>query len=275
MSAVRFTGSSVRRVEDRRLLTGEATVPGRSCAPPAALTSGSSGARTPGPRSVGIDASAARAMPGVIAVLTAAELDARVPELVPVAADGLHAPAHRALARTDARFVGDPVAVVVADSPEAAAEDAAELVDVRYDVAPAVVDMDDARHPGRSPGLAGPGHQCDAPPAPRGRRAPTRRWRAPPSWCGSDSSSTGSPMRRWSAGGCIARVDAESGLLDVVTGHQSPHDLRHPVGGGARPGPGRVRVRCAGHGRFVRAEERAEPGGRRGGRGCDCCSAGR
>jgi carbon-monoxide dehydrogenase large subunit len=83
-----------------------------------------------------IDASEAAAMPGVVAVFSAADLDLpAVPAFM-----RLHELCSRpALARATVNFVGEPVAVVVAATkPEAV--DASELVVVDYDPLPAVVD---------------------------------------------------------------------------------------------------------------------------------------
>ena len=77
----------------------------------------------------GVDTRAAAAVPGVKAVY----LGAALPE-----AD--------LLAESEVFYAGEPVAVVVADDP-AVAEDAAELVEVEYDVLPAVVDAEAAMRP--------------------------------------------------------------------------------------------------------------------------------
>src|SRR5579871_383774 len=99
-----------------------------------------------------IDAAAARAMPGVRGVFTAADLDAdgigTLPCIAQVATVGpMIVPPRPALARGRVRHVGDPVALVVADTP-AAARDAAEAVAVAYRVLPAVVDAAAAVAPG-------------------------------------------------------------------------------------------------------------------------------
>jgi CO/xanthine dehydrogenase Mo-binding subunit len=89
-------------------------------------------------RIAAIEASAALATPGVVAVLRAADL--------PIAATGrdrLTVP----LARSEVVFAGQPVALVVADS-EAAAEDGAELVEVRLEPLPVVLEPEDAMDPG-------------------------------------------------------------------------------------------------------------------------------
>jgi CO/xanthine dehydrogenase Mo-binding subunit len=86
----------------------------------------------------GIDIGDALGLPGVVAVLTADDL--------PVATEGTGR-SHEPLAREEVVFAGQPVAIVVAES-EAAAEDAAEAVVVRYHPLEAVVDLTDAMAPG-------------------------------------------------------------------------------------------------------------------------------
>src|SRR5690606_18043063 len=87
-----------------------------------------------------IDTSAASAMPGVVAVLTADDL----PESMPAVVRSLDEVTRRPLlARDRVRHVGDPVAVVVAES-EREAIDAADAVWVEYDVLPAVASLDAA-----------------------------------------------------------------------------------------------------------------------------------
>ncbi|MBA2519041.1 MAG: molybdopterin-dependent oxidoreductase, partial [Chloroflexia bacterium] len=82
-------------------------------------------------RILGIDTGAARAHPGVIDILTAAD--------VPFNAFGLIDHDQPVLCASKVRFYGDKVAVVVAETPEAAAAGAA-LVDVAYDDLPAATD---------------------------------------------------------------------------------------------------------------------------------------
>jgi aerobic carbon-monoxide dehydrogenase large subunit len=90
-----------------------------------------------------IDGSAALAAPGVQAVYTAADL-ADLPSIEPLMAGLVNATMTRPLLATDkVRFVGEPVAAVVTEHPYQG-EDAVELVDVDYDLLPAVVDFDDA-----------------------------------------------------------------------------------------------------------------------------------
>jgi CO/xanthine dehydrogenase Mo-binding subunit len=86
----------------------------------------------------GIDASAALAVPGVVAVLTAADL-----RIAGVEDMRMFEP----LAREEALFAGHPVALVVAET-EAAAEDAVGLVMVDVERMPVVADLDAAMEPG-------------------------------------------------------------------------------------------------------------------------------
>lgn len=100
-------------------------------------------------RLVGVDVLGARAAAGVADVFTAADIgDVRIPIRLPFAEtpsanEHLQPP----LARDAVRYVGEPIAVVVAESA-AAAEDAAELVVPHIDVEPAVVDVVEAERAG-------------------------------------------------------------------------------------------------------------------------------
>ena len=94
-----------------------------------------------------IDTAAASAMPGVVAVFTAADLG--MPRFFPFGAALNDATARPPLADDKARFVGDPVAVVAART-KAEAVDAVDAVDVEWDPLPAAVDMEAALAPGAS-----------------------------------------------------------------------------------------------------------------------------
>ena len=105
----------------------------------------------------GIDTSEALAAPGVVAVLTAQDMG---PDPVPLFAQINDRVDRQALAVDRVRFVGDPVALVVART-RAHAVDAAELVVVDYDELPPVVDMEEAlaedaplQHPGLGTNVA-------------------------------------------------------------------------------------------------------------------------
>ena len=91
-----------------------------------------------------VDTAAARRAPGVAAVLAGRDLAGVVEPLAPrLDASGFTPTIWHALAPSRVRFVGEPIAVVVADTAYAAA-DAGELVRVDYDVLPVVATIDAA-----------------------------------------------------------------------------------------------------------------------------------
>jgi carbon-monoxide dehydrogenase large subunit len=100
--------------------------------------------RSPHPHAkiVSIDIEAAKAAPGVAAVLVAADINPRCEPFVAVA---LHRPGHRSppqslIAADRAVWQGQPVALIAAES-RASAEDAAELVTIEWQPLPAVADQ--------------------------------------------------------------------------------------------------------------------------------------
>jgi aerobic carbon-monoxide dehydrogenase large subunit len=154
VGAARYAGRSVQRVEDARLLTGAGTFVDDITRPGMlhACFVRSPHARA---RIVSVDASAALALAGVHAVFTAADLNADVREAW-YTGTGQAVPdtPRPPLAEGEARFAGDPVALVIADS-RYIAEDAAELVDVDYEPLTAVADYATA---GSSPALVHEGY---------------------------------------------------------------------------------------------------------------------
>src|SRR5438309_4556032 len=139
----RWIGKPVRRVEDFRLLTGRGTFiddhPPVGNIHHAAIVR----SRYAHARIVGYDVTRARAAEGVVAVITGEHV---AKETRPFAV-GVTTPVHYYCAATDtARFVGEPVAVVVARD-RYLAEDAAELVEVEYEPLPAVIDPEKALEP--------------------------------------------------------------------------------------------------------------------------------
>ena len=142
-AAARYIGSRVHRVEDARLLTGRGTFVDDVVRPGMLHASF---VRSPFARARirGIDTSGARALPGVRAVFTASELNPGVHEQWYTSMGKIPDTPRPPLAADEARFVGDPVAVVVAVD-QYVAEDAAELVDVDYEPLAPVVDYDTAR----------------------------------------------------------------------------------------------------------------------------------
>jgi CO/xanthine dehydrogenase Mo-binding subunit len=101
----------------------------------------------PSARITGIDAAAARALPGVVAVLTAADVPSN--RIVEMASGGLAEleVAMPVLAADRVRYLGEPVALVAAVTQQTAAE-AAELVSVEYEELPGVFDVESARADG-------------------------------------------------------------------------------------------------------------------------------
>ena len=135
-----YTGQSIKRFEDHRLLTGQSsfvddmTLPGMLHALIVRSPHGHARIR-------GIDALAAAALPGVVAVITARDIEevAQLPTRESSDADEMHPPRHPALALEKACYAGQPVAIVLAESIYAA-EDAVELLHIDYEVLPAVID---------------------------------------------------------------------------------------------------------------------------------------
>ncbi len=147
--SAQYVGSRVKRKEDAALLRGRGTYVDNITLPGmiwmAVVRSPYAHARVKG-----VDLSAARAAEGVVAAFTGADLadewKAGLPCAWPVTEDmknGTHLP----LATEKARYQGDGVAVVVAET-RAGAKDAAELVEVDYEPLPAAVDVEAAAKDG-------------------------------------------------------------------------------------------------------------------------------
>ena len=129
-------GQFVRRVEDEHLLTGRSTYVANLDLS-GALVARFVTAIVAHARITGIDTAEAAAMPGVLDVVTGADLDVGM-------FPGLPEGTPRPLLATDVvRFVGEPVVAIVATSAEAAA-DAAEAVVISYEPLPVVIDPEDA-----------------------------------------------------------------------------------------------------------------------------------
>ena len=138
----RILGKAIKRREDPRFITGKGTyvddvkLPGTTCA--VFVRSPHAHARIKA-----IDTAAAASHPGVVAVFTGADMTGvnslpcgwLLPEL--------KVPPHMPLASDAARYVGDPVAVVIAETQDAA-QDAADKVAVTWEVLPAVSATDQA-----------------------------------------------------------------------------------------------------------------------------------
>jgi len=165
IAAERYTGASIKRSEDPRILTGagryvdDIKLPGMLHA--AFVRSPLAHARV-----VSVDVSAARALPGVVAVFTGAELE----EITVPGPDALMAliggdgptPEFTLLATDKVRFAGDPVAIVIAES-RYLAEDGCELVEVDYDDLPPVTNASFALDPSSPPLFANLGDNIALP----------------------------------------------------------------------------------------------------------------
>jgi carbon-monoxide dehydrogenase large subunit len=220
----RYAGARVHRLEDARLLTGHGTFVDDVVRPGMlhACFVRSPVARA---RIVGVDAGAALALPGVEAVFTAADLNPDVHESWYTSmGKAMPDPPKPPLAEGEARFVGDPVALVVAVD-RYVAEDAADLVELDLDPLPAVVDYTTAResehlvhadHPGNvASEIGGMPAEMMAPvfdEAPHVVAATIYQQAYAPV-----------PME---TRGIIAEWEAASGQMTVWNATQSPHEVR-------------------------------------------------
>jgi carbon-monoxide dehydrogenase large subunit len=146
MAAVhRFVGQRVKRREDPRLVTGTAIYVDDVRLPEmrSAVLLRSPHAHA---RIKSIDLAAARKAPGVISVLSGADVKDRIGSL-PCVAAAEHVPFHPVLALDKVRYVGESVAVVVARD-QYQAQDAVDLIEIEYQPLEAVSDPERALEPG-------------------------------------------------------------------------------------------------------------------------------
>lgn len=138
-----YIGKSVKRVEDKRFVTGQGNYTDDIVLP--GMTYGYI-LRSPyaHARIVGIDTAAAAAMPGVVAIFTGKDIASTGIVGVPTGwqvnfrnGDRMKEPPHPLLVADKVRHVGDGVAIVIAES-RSQAIDAAEAIEIEYDVLPAV-----------------------------------------------------------------------------------------------------------------------------------------
>ena len=146
-------GASVRRKEDKRFLRGNGNYTD-DINRPGQLFAIIKRSDRPHARIVGIDTAAAAAAPGVQAVFTGADLEAEAIGGVPCGwqihnKDGtpMAEPMHPVLATGRVRHVGDPIAVVIAETRQQA-RDAAELLVIELEELPAISGVRDAIAPG-------------------------------------------------------------------------------------------------------------------------------
>jgi carbon-monoxide dehydrogenase large subunit len=136
-TAARFVGQSVARKEDARLLTGHGEYVD-DVSMPRMLHASFVRSEIARATITNIDTTEAKAAPGVVAVFTAADFNGVYTDAGHTMLGGMM-PVPPPLAITDVRFVGDTIAVVVAET-RYQAEDAAELVEVDLEPLTAVVD---------------------------------------------------------------------------------------------------------------------------------------
>ena len=155
LEATKWIGQSVERLEDPPLVTGRGRYAGDISFPHQLHMRIVRSNHAPG--TIGaIDTSAAKALPGVVAVWTAAD----IPEVPPVdfregRIEKLEPYRQPVLATDRVRYVGDPVAAVFAEDPYIA-EDAADLVAIEIDELPVLLDAE------AEPGEFSPGRNTEA-----------------------------------------------------------------------------------------------------------------
>jgi aerobic carbon-monoxide dehydrogenase large subunit len=212
--AARYVGTRVHRVEDARLLTGHGTFVD-DITRPGMLHACFVRSPFAHARITGIDVSEALALPGVHAVFTAADLNGDVREAwYSLAGKDIPDVPRPPLADDEVRFVGDPVALVVADN-RYIAEDAVELVVVDYDPLPAVADYTQAGQDMVNAALGGP--PSDAVAAAFADAAHVIEETI------HQQSHTAVPME---ARGIVAEWVAGSGELTIWAATQAPHEVR-------------------------------------------------
>jgi len=229
--AERYTGASIKRSEDPRILTGAGRYVDDIRLPwmvhAAFVRSPLAHARV-----ISVDVSAARALPGVVAAFTGAEMEAMTvpgPDALTALLGGTGpTPEFTLLATDKVRFAGDPVAIVVAES-RYLAEDGCELVEVEYDELPPVTNAAFALDPGSPPVFANLGDNIVGP---RSRR---EFGDVPGTFAGADRvfgfrigvhRHQNVPME---GRGCIASYDTGQDVLTVYAATQSVHVTKMAV----------------------------------------------
>ena len=240
--AGRYVSQSIKRTEDPPLLMGRAQFMGDLRLPGLLavkfLRSPHAHARV-----LTIDTRAARALPGVEAVLTGRDLTSSTrPIRAVMSGAGYKESGWPPLAVDKVRFAGEPVAVVVA-SDQYCAEDALEAIEVTYDPLPAVIDAEAAMKPG-APLLHeemgdnvifhtrfSNGDVAQALASADIRLSETFR----------HARCSSSPME---PRGVMASVDPIDGTLTVWASTQSPHLMRSGLAEALKIADSRIRILC-------------------------------
>jgi len=236
-AGVKFVGDRLLRKEDPRLIRGQGRYVG-DIALPGMLHAAIVRSPHAHARIVAIDAARALKAPGVAGVVTYADLgDAARPFAIIPPHPALRGKNFSMLASDRARFVGEAVAVVLADSAHAA-EDARELIDVSWEPLPSVQDpmaTGEARvHDDIPDNLAGRVTLSRGDVTTVLTAAPHRaRLRL------SIGRGGGQPME---TRGLVAEYNAMAGLLTVWAAAQAPHQIRQFICELLDLPPHRVRV---------------------------------
>jgi aerobic carbon-monoxide dehydrogenase large subunit len=244
IAAERYTGASIKRSEDPRILTGrgryvdDLKLPGMLHA--AFVRSPLAHGRV-----LAVDATVARELPGVVLVLTGADLEAiTIPGQDPLFAmmgGGGPAPEYSLLATDRVRFFGDPVAIVVAES-RYLAEDGCDLVEVDYEDLPPVASAAVALDPGSPPLFANLSDNIIGP------HKRTEFGDVAGTFARADRVAEfridvhrhqNVPME---GRGCVASFDADSGEMTVYAATQSVHITKMGVATRLGMEPDKVRV---------------------------------
>ena len=235
MTTAPYVGRPILRMEDDRLLRGAGSftadlrtqdLPGlpQDAAAVAIVRSPYAHANV-----AGIDAAAALAMPGVLAVITGDDLDGVAP-LESVGRPGMsikQGNGHPALALGRVLYAGQPVAAVAAETPAQAA-DAAAQVAVDYEPLDPLNDLEEAARGGRPPLHPALGDNVVATQRAGGGDVDAAFAAADRVVSGRFTVPRIAPMAM-EGRGCIAHYDADSRELLFWSSNQSAHDIEHHV----------------------------------------------
>jgi carbon-monoxide dehydrogenase large subunit len=235
----RWVGAALPRKEDRRMLLGRGRFTG-DFARPGMLHAAFARSPFAAARVGQIDKTAAQAVPGVAAVLTAADLGC--PYLLAVLERDEFVPTRMPMLASDqVRFAGEPVAVVLADDPYVA-EDAAELLDIEWTPLPAIADITAATAAGARqvhPGLTG---NCMLDLTMFDDEALPGIFAAAPLTVGGVFSSARVAALPLEGRACVADWDDRDDQLVARVSTQVPHQVRSGIAQALGLAEGRVRV---------------------------------